>query len=254
MTKNKKSTVKISDQQIAAMQKLRSHGLTYNQIAEACGVGYGTAQKYTQDVVMLPKSMRQNPLARKQPQLDTNQFKKELSPEERKAQTNKEYWTEDHVPGTRLEIPNLDMISLTELQELMEEPTDYKSPLTMREWAQHYLEGPKNFLKYKPYKWGQGQLEIFDLWETHRKIMIECHRDYGKTMAVDAILAREICEHRENNYAICSETDKKARQRVKHIGDTLLKNKGNSLISVWCFSIKIVGRFLHFFYSFSKNF
>jgi phage terminase large subunit-like protein len=95
----------------------------------------------------------------------------------------------------------------------------------MRDWAIKYLEGPKNFLKYAPYKWSKGQLEMFDLWEEHRKLMIECHRDYGKTMVVDAILVREICENRENNYAICSETDMKARARVKHIGDVFLKNK-----------------------------
>jgi len=219
-----KTTKKISDEQINAIRKMRQHGVTFAQIAKVCGVGYGTAQKYAEDVTMLPKSMRTNPFAKTSPEFNSHKYKREIDPNDFKDLRNKEYWFEGYERGTPLKAP-LDIFSLTELQELMEEPTDYHSPLSMSEWAQHYLEGPKNFLKYAPYEWGKGQLEIFDLWEEHLKIMIETHRDYGKTMAVDAILCREICEHRENNYAIVSETDKKARARVKHIGDILLKNK-----------------------------
>ena len=219
-----KTTKKISEEQIKAIQKMRQHGVTYAQIAKACGVGYGTAQKYALDVTMLPKSMRQNMFERTTPEFNSKKYKRELDPDDFKDLGNKEYWLEEHEPGMRLEAP-LGLFSYVELQEIMEEPTDYHSDLSMAEWAKHYLQGPRNFLKYAPYEWGKGQIEMFDLWEEHRKIMIETHRDYGKTMAVDAILCREICEHRENNYAICSETDKKARMRVKHIGDTLLRNE-----------------------------
>lgn len=219
-----RTTKKISDEQISAIKKLRSHGVTYGQIAKALDVGYGTVQKYAKEVTLLPKSMRQNPFDLLNPKDNPKQYEKRvINPDHFKDLANKEYWLEEHKPGMRLEAP-YGLFSITELQEIMEEPTDYHSTLTMSEWAQKYLEGPKNFLKYAPYKWAKGQLEMFDLWEEHKKIMIETHRDYGKTMAVDAILTREICEHRENNYAICSETDRKARARVKHIGDTLLRN------------------------------
>jgi phage terminase large subunit-like protein len=219
------STKKISDKQITAIKKLRSHGVPFNKIAEACGVGYGTARKYSEKVTFLPKSMRRNPFELLSPDTNPQEYEKRvINPDDFKDLASREYWIENYERGTRLTAP-LDIFSLTELQELMEEPTDYISELSMADWAIKYLEGPKNFLKYAPYKWSKGQLEMFDLWEEHRKIMIETHRDYGKTMVVDAILTREICHHRENNYAICSETDKKARARVKHIGDVLLKNK-----------------------------
>ena len=213
-----KSTKPMTKKQIDAIKMLRAHGCTYQQISEYLAVGYGSAQKYGKGVEKVPKSQRKNPF--------------DLFPKEKYVQkpdvyidmADADYWRENYVQGTRYEGP-LSIFSLTQFQELMEEPTDYHSNLTMGEWAQKYLEGPRNFLKYAPYKWSKGQMEIFDLWEKHRKLMIETHRDYGKTMAVDAILTREICEHRENNYAICSETDQKARARVKHIGDTLLRNK-----------------------------
>ncbi len=220
------SNQQISQQQQNAIKMLRSHGVTIRKIAEYLGVGYGTAQKYCQNVTLLPKSMRKNPFELLDPEANPDQYdKRMINPDDYKDLKNKEYWLEGYEKGTRLKLPNYDLLSLTELQELMEEPTDYHSPLSMREWAIHYLEGPNNFLKYAPYEWSEGQLEMFDLWEEHQKLMIETHRDYGKTMVGDAILVREICEHRENNYAVCSETDKKARARVKHVGDTLLKNK-----------------------------
>ena len=221
----RKKTTKISDNQIAAIQKLRSHRIPYQRIADALGLSYGTVNKYGIEVTFLPKSMCKNPFELLSPEDNPKQYEKRvINPDNYKDLNNKEYWIEDYERGTRLKAP-LNLFSLTELQELMEEPTDYHSDLSMADWAIRYGEGPRNFLKYAPYKWSKGQLEIFDIWEKHRKVMIECHRDYGKTMAVDMILAREICEHRENNYAICSETDKKARQRVKHIGDFLLKNR-----------------------------
>jgi len=225
VNKKKRVTTKLDEEKISMLRLLRSNGASYTQIAKMCGVGYGSVQKYAQDVELLPPSMRKNPFELLPVEGTKEQYRSRIpDPKDYKAQKNKEYWAEQHEPGTPLDAPD-GMFSLTELQEMMEEPTHYHSDLSMKAWAQKYLEGPKNFLKYAPYQWGKGQLEIFDLWEKHQKIMIECHRDYGKTMAVDAILLHEICENLENNYAICSETDHKARARVKHIGDNLLKNK-----------------------------
>jgi phage terminase large subunit-like protein len=216
-----KTTKKLSDVVIKNIRTFRANGASYRQIANALEIGLGSVQKYAKDVNILPKSMQRNPFSSE----EKVEFTKVVVDKRRlDDMALKEHILETYERGTRLEAP-LHLFSLTELQTLMEEPTDYHSPLTMKEWAQRYLEGPQNFLKHDPYKWGKGQLEIFDLWEEHRKLMIECHRDYGKTMAVDAILVREICENRENNYAICSETDTKARARVKHVGDTFLKNK-----------------------------
>lgn len=204
----------------------RRNGYSYRSISDNLGVGYGSVQKYAQTEIFLPKSMRKT-LHDDKNLLDDDKLRKTILKEaekQDKIERNKAYWIEQHEPGTRFKGP-LDLFSLTELQELCEEPTDYHSPLSMREWAVHYLEGEKNFLKHKPHTWGEGQLEIFDLWEEHGKMMFKAHRDYGKTMAVDAILVHEIAENRENNYAICSETDRKARQRVRHVGDMFLKNK-----------------------------
>ena len=219
------TTKKLTEKQVEAIKILRSHGCAYRQIADYLGIGYGSAQKYAKNVTFLPKSMRRNPFELLSPRKNPKQYEKRvLDPKDYKDIANKEYWIEEHEIGTRFDAP-LHLFSLTELQKLMEEPTDYVANLPMRSWAQKYLEGPNNFLKHSPYKWGYGQIEMFDLWEEHRKLMIECHRDYGKTMVVDGILVREICENKENNYAICSETDKKARARVKHVGDVFLRNK-----------------------------
>lgn len=220
-----RSTKKLTESQIDSIKKLRSHGCSYRQIAEALNVGYGTVAKYAKKVSFLPKSMRRNPFDLLSPHFQPKEYEKRIpDPKNYEDKKNKDWWLERHVKGERFEAP-LNLFSLTELQEIMEEPTGYHSDLSMREWAQYYLEGPNNFLKFAPYKWGDGQLKIFDMWEEHRKIMLEYHRGFGKTMAADAILVREICENRENNYAICSETDRKARARVKHVGDMFLKNK-----------------------------
>lgn len=221
----KRNTKPLNKRQIDYIKLLRSHGVSYRQIAIITGRGYGTVRKYSESTSFLPKSERKNPFKLPSPDKNPDLYDKRIPVgEDDDIERSKEWWTDHHKPGTRFQGP-INLYSLTELQTIMEEPTDYHSNLNMAEWAQYYLEGPKNFLRHSPYKWGEGQLEIFNLWEEHRKLMIECHRDYGKTMAVDGILVHEICENREHNYAICSETSKKARARVKHIGDVFLKNK-----------------------------
>lgn len=220
-----KTTKKLDDEVIDTIKLLRSHGVSYREISKRLGVGYGSVQKYAKNVTFLPKSMQKNPFELLSPSKNPELYdKRTVDPEKIQDIHNKEYWIEQHVPGERFKGP-LHLFSVVELQELMEEPTEYHSPLSMREWAKYYLEGEKNFLKHKPHKWGEGQLDMFDMWEKHRKIMAKLHRDWGKTMVVDGIFVHEIAENRENNYAICSETDKKARQRVRHIGDMFLRNK-----------------------------
>ncbi len=219
------STKKLDEKQINSIKMLRANGVSYRQISDALNVSYGSAQKYGKNVTFLPKSMRKNPFELLSPEINPEQYEKRIpNPENYQDDAAKEWWTEHHKSGTRFEGP-LNLFSITELQEIMEEPTDYHSQLSMAEWAQYYLEGPDNFLRHAPFKWGDGQLEIFNLWEKHGKLMIKCHRGFGKTVAIDAILTREICENREKNYAICSQTDREARRRVKHVGDMFLKNK-----------------------------
>jgi len=221
-------TEKLADELIHSIKTLRMNGMSYREISKNLGVGYGSVQKYAKNVAFLPKSMQKNPFALINPdniaKIKENIFKgRILDPKDFKDVTNKDYWLEQHIPGKRYEGP-LHILSITELQELMEEPTDYHSKLSLRDWCKYYLQGPHNFLKHKPHIWGEGQFEIFDLWEEHRKIMMKFHRDYGKTMAFDAIFTHEICENREGNYAIVSQTDREARRRVKHVGDMFLKN------------------------------
>jgi len=222
-------TEKLADGIINTMQTLRANGMSYRDIALKLGIGYGSVQKYCKNVVFLPKNMRKNPFELLKPSEGVKIKEKIfegriIDPKDFKDITNKEYWLEEHVPGERYTGP-LEILTVPELQELMEEPTNYHSPLKMRDWAKTYLEGPNNFLKHPPHIWGEGQLKIFDLWEEHRKIMMKFHRDFGKTMSFDGIFTHEIAENREGNYAIVSQTDREARRRVKHVGDMFLKNK-----------------------------
>lgn len=222
MTSN---TQKLDEEVIKNIKILRSHALSYRQIADLLRIGYGSVQKYAKNVTFLPKSMRKNPFELLSPQENPTQYEKRvIDPENYIDEANKEYWIEQHEEGTRFEAP-INLFSLKELWKIMEEPTDYISNYSMKDWADHYLEGEKKFLKTPPHKWSDGQREIFDLWEEQRKMMIETHRAYGKTVAGTAIITREICENRENSYAICSQSEQTARARLKQIADTLIKNK-----------------------------
>ena len=219
-----KSTVKLTDSLIQTIKTLRQNGASYRQIADALSVGYGTVQKYAKNIQFLPQSIRKNPFDLLSKEISKKTLQEALpDPKDFKDLANKEYWLEQHTPGERYKGP-LNILSLTELQELMEEPTDYHSDLSMRNWALHYLSGPRNFLLHPPQVWGEGQLKIMDYWELYRRLMLEYHRGFGKTVGGDGICLHEICEHREGRYAIVSETDRKARDRVRHVGDMLIRN------------------------------
>ena len=222
---NKKVTIK----QEKYMKILRANGMTIDDIAELTGFAVGTIHTYVKDVAILPNSRQRNPLDR----LSIEQSKKVADarlPTSENVRIAEEigdidYYIEQHEEGKRFEGP-LHLINLRQLQDIMQEPTDYHSPLSIQEWLKYYLEGREGMLlKHKPHTWTPLQMEMVQAWSDNKRNMFETFRDAGKTMVGIGIGGREICENRDNNYAIASETKYKARQRVKNIGDLLLTNK-----------------------------
>ncbi len=218
--KKGKIGVRTPQETIDRIVKLRAHGHSYGDIAEAAGISKTTAQKYGKNVKLLPENMRKSV----EEVLEDEQTFEIRKIEERKAR-DLDFYLSIFTEGERFLGP-LDKIGLKELQELMKVPTDYHSPLSMEKWASYYLAGHENrFLKEAPHQWCKTQNEIFRLWEKHTLLMVETFRDLGKTMSAIAILVHEICENPDNNYFIMSETRQKAIFRVKDIGDILLTNK-----------------------------
>lgn len=200
--------------------KFRAHGHSFAEIGRAVGVSKTTAAKYSKNVKMLPDNM-----CKAIKKLFEDETTYEIRQVEDKKATDLDYYLDFFTEGDRFLGP-LDKIPLTDLQKLMIEPTNYHSQLSMRKWCDYYLGGREaRFLTHKPHIWSKTQYEIFRLWEKYDRLMVECFRAIGKTMCADAIITHEICENRDNNYFIMSETRQKAGFRVKHVGDVLLTNK-----------------------------
>lgn len=228
MTSSKQGK-KLNDELIALLKILSANRIPYATITLLTGVSAGTISKYCSQVAKLPKSMCKNPFSLLTEDESEKIFKARLpTPQNLKEAgllEDIDYFIENHVEGTRFTGP-LDKIGLSELIEVMGIPTNYKSPLSMGEWAKYYLEGKEgSFLLHYPHKFSKLQMEMFQSWTDNKRLMIETFRDAGKTMVADAILLHEICENRDSNYFIMSETKTKAGFRVKHIGDMLLSNK-----------------------------
>jgi len=221
---------------------LYANGLSIRKISELTNIPKSTIGDYVKGVVQIPKHKQKNPLEllkRMSPEKVEKIISAELPTAANLAKIGEirgvDYYIESFMKGERFlaEIKNkntriqiLNQLSLEEIQDLMEVPTDYISKLSMKEWAKYYLGGREGrFLKESPHEWCKTQNEIFDLWEQYQRLMVETFRDLGKTMDADAILTHEICEHRDNNYFVMSETQTKAASRVKHIADTLITNK-----------------------------
>lgn len=220
---------KLSKKKRKYMCILRANGMTYNEIADLVGVSVGSVSKYTKNVAILPKHKRRNPFEpiSKKNSEKVADARTPTSKNRRIAEEigDVDYFIEDHVPGEQFEGP-LHKVNIRELQDIMTEPTGYHSPLSLPEWADYYLGSGKGaFLKHPPHVWSPLQKEMMELWEIYQRLMFETYRGAGKTMVADLILVYEICENRDNNYAIMSEIKSKAKKRVKHIGDTLLTNK-----------------------------
>lgn len=219
----------ISPARVRHMQILRANGCTYATIAELLDCSMTTARKYCKKVAILPKNRQRDPfkmltpaqaeivLESRLPTVDNIRIAEEIG--------DLDYYLENYEIGTPFKGP-LDKTNLRELQALMSEPTNYQSPLSMVDWAEHYLEGRSGgILLHKPHLWSNQQHRMMTCWETHKRVMFETFRDAGKTMAGTAINTHEICEHRDSNYAMMSESKAKAKKRVKQIGDILLTNK-----------------------------
>jgi len=224
-----RSNVQIRDELIEKLQILAANRIPYSIIHELTGVSTGSISKYCRDIRKLPQNMCHNPF-----DLMSDEEMKKIYKERERTPENLElakslgdidYFREQYEIGTRFEGP-LNKISLSELQELMSEPTDYHSPLKIGKWMEYYLQGREGaFLTKHPHLWCDLQMQMFNLHEEHKRLMVETFRDAGKTMVANGILSRAICEHRENNYFIMSETKAKAGKRIKQIGDVLISNK-----------------------------
>ena len=224
-----KGTQEISDELVDKMKILRANRLTYAIIHELTGVSTGSVSKYCRDVKFLPKQMCHNPFDLMSDEEMAKIYKdQQRTPENlelAKSLGDIDYFKDQYEQGTRFAGP-LSKISLMDLQELMDTPTDYHSPLKIDQWMRYYLEGREgSFLTKSPHLWCDLQMQMFDLHQEHKRIMVETFRDAGKTMVANGILSRAICENRENNYFIMSETKQKAAKRIKQIGDVLVSNK-----------------------------
>ena len=229
---------KVTQDQVEMMKIFRANGMTIRDIATFTGYGLATVQKYVEDIAILPESHQRNPMERISVEASKLVAKARVPTAENRRIAEEiedyEYFVDTHVSGARFcenvettkRAKILDAIPLVTLKELMEEPTDYKSPLTINNWFRYYL-GQKGgmLLKHKPHTWSDLQMEMLDVWSNNKRSMFETFRAAGKTMVGIGVVTHEVCENRENNYAIASETKYKARQRVKNIGDILLTNK-----------------------------
>lgn len=230
-------TKKTSEKKIMQIKILRANGMTYEDIAELLDVSESTASKYSQDVAILPKSKQRNPFSSiglknaeavadaRIPTAENRIIAEEIG--------DVDYWVEEQTPGrpfaekSRNREHLIDKIELKDLQKLMDEPTNYNSPLSLGDWCKYYLEGrgTGKILTKKPHTWNSLQFEMFELWQKYRRLMIEVFRNGGKTMVGLAVNINQICENIDNNYFFMSESKLKAARRVKAVGDVLLTNK-----------------------------
>lgn len=222
-------TEKTPEKLIKRFRIMAANRIPYTIISDLTGYSASTIGRYCKDVKKLPKPMCHNPFDLvSDAELDKIYAAMERTAENlelAKSIGNIDYFKDEYEPGTRFTGP-LDKISLPDLQELMDEPTNYHSPLKIGAWMEYYLEGREGaFLTKYPHLWCDLQMQMFNLHEEHKRLMIETFRDAGKTMVANGVLAREICENRDNNYFIMSETKTKAGFRIKQIGDVLLSNK-----------------------------
>lgn len=220
---------KLNDKKIHLVQLMVANRIPYRTINDVTGISKGSISKYGKNIKKLPIKLCKNPFdLLTEAQIEEVEKSLARTPENlelAKAFNDMDYLIEQHEEGTRFEGP-LDQIPLLDLQKIMDTPTDYHSPLSIQKWMDYYLAGRENmFLRWNPHKWSETQKEMFDLWWEHKMLMLETFRDCGKTMVADGVLIYEICENRDNNYFIMSETKEKAGDRVKQIGDILLTNK-----------------------------
>lgn len=216
---------KVTQTHVEQMQKLFANGVTIRQLASIFPYSVGTIHNYTKDVIRLPLELQENPFKR---------FKKgrsvfdsiETLKDKQTAITQKEladdvYWKENHIPGQRYGGP-LDRVALSELQEIMAEPTGYHSPLARADWYNYYLAdqmlGVGNVLS-------QTQIRISQFLKAHPKGMIQVFRGAGKTVFVVGGLVYEIVEFRDGNYFVQSETIGMSRKRVQSVRTVLMSNK-----------------------------
>jgi phage terminase large subunit-like protein len=114
------------------------------------------------------------------------------------------------------------MLSLDELCDLMEEPTNYVSPLGQTDWFNEYI-APMTF-RGVSLQLCNSQILLNDFLDRHDHALAEIFRGVGKTVLVEGRLTRYITENRDNNYAIQSENVERSMERLMVIRNHLTGN------------------------------
>jgi len=208
--------------QINAIKILRTHGLSYRKIAEGLSISLGSAHKYGTEVIVLPPKLQGDPWAELQ-RFQNNPLSRVNTRSEFKDRfQEKEYWIQQHVEGKPFEGP-VDLVSLDELVEMMQEPTNYISPLNQTDFYNYYI-APMMFRGENP-QLSNSQIIINHMLDSNPMVMVKVFRGVGKTVLVEGRLVRIICENRENNYAVQSEAIERSEERLQVVRNHLMGNK-----------------------------
>jgi hypothetical protein len=119
MTKNYKISPIILD----SMKLLKANGYKYHEIADLLSVSLGSISRLTKDVVVLPPNQRTEVWDQIAKLLNPETYQIQEDRDLKNALREKQAWIDGHVPGKRFIGPT-NMLSLDELCDLMEEPTN----------------------------------------------------------------------------------------------------------------------------------
>jgi len=211
----------LSPKIISIIKVLRTNGLSYKEIAKELDISSSTAHKYAQDVIPLPEKLQRDPWDEIQKLEDSPKLEIQEKGDFRNALKQREYWKEEHIEGKPFKGP-IELFSLDELIEIMEEPTDYISPLNDNEWYNYYI-APMMFKGKNP-RLSNTQIMINWFLNNHKHALVKVFRGAGKTVLVEGRLTRIGCENRKNCYAIQSETKERAQDRLQTVKNNLMGN------------------------------
>lgn len=216
------SNRKLSPDLINTIKVLRMNGIGFHQIAAELELSVSTVHKYGKDVIILPDRLQKDPWAEAERILGRPNSKLQEKGDFKTQIKEKDYWKEEHESGTPFEGP-VDLFSLEELKEMMEEPTNYISPLNQEEWYNYYI-APLMFRGISS-TLSKTQVKVNNFLDDNLWALVEVFRKMGKTVLIEGRLVRPICEHRDNNYAVQSEAIERSEERLQVISNHLTGNK-----------------------------
>lgn len=212
---------KISPILLDSMKLLKANGYKYTEIAKLLDVSLGSISRLTKDVVVLPKNRRENVWDQISKLLHPQSYQIQEDRDLRNALREKQSWIDGHIPGERFIGPS-NLLSLDELCDVMEDPTNYISPLGQTEWFDTYI-APMTFRGIS-HTLCNSQILLNNFLDHHDHALAEIFRGAGKTVLVEGRLTRYITENRDNNYAIQSENVERSMERLMVIRNHLTGN------------------------------